>query len=156
LGEFVQFEQPVNLNQQLPDLGDIKAGTWLELDGEPGPRGFIDMGPVAKYAGKAQFALKVLGTSMNKVVREGEYVICVAWDELGRGLQDGDLVVVRRERAATYETTLKRARRAKNGAFELWPESDDPRYQKPIALGDGKSEVQVHIIGLVVGIYREP
>lgn len=138
----------------LPVKGEVRAGAWLELDDTEQDCGTVPVVRNARFDHAPQFALRVNGESVNKVARSGEYLIIASWPELGRELQDGDLVVVRRQRAMTYETTVKRARKGKNGV-ELWPESNDPRHQHPIQLDDGSREVEVRIIGLVIGKYTD-
>lgn len=140
---------------EIPVKGEVRAGAWLEIDAEnENDRGTIPALPDPRFAYATQFALLVVGTSMDKVVLPGQYVIVAAWAELGTKLRDGDLLVVRRERAMTYEVTLKRARKGQNGEWELWPESTDPRYQEPIGLSDGDKDVEVTIVGKVVGRYE--
>jgi SOS-response transcriptional repressor LexA len=139
---------------RLPILGEIRAGAWLETDEElpPEPR-YLPISPDPRYQSASQYAPRVVGTSMNKVVQAGQFVIVAAWPEIGADLRDGDLVVVRRERAMTYEATLKRARKSENG-WQLWPESTDPRYQEPVPLEDGDRDVEVRIVGKVIGRYE--
>lgn len=147
-------ETDVNVPGQMPVQGEVRAGAWLEIDGEPETVETIPALPDPRYGRVPQFALRVVGTSMNKVAPPGQYVIVVSWPELGAELRDGDLVVVKRSRAMTYEVTLKRARKAENGDWELWPESTDPRYQEPVTLGDGDRDVEISVIGKVVGRYE--
>lgn len=133
--------------------GEVRAGAWLEIEEEPHEYETLPVQPDTRYSFVPQFALAVIGTSMNKVAPPGQYVIVASWPELGTELKDGDLVVVRRERAMTYEATLKRAKR--NGEnWELWPESTDPRYQEPVLLTDGSGEIEVRVIGKVIGRYE--
>lgn len=133
--------------------GEVRAGAWLEIDGDGHSDEHIPVSADQRYGRAPQFALKVIGTSMNKVAQPGQFVIVASWPELGDELKDGDLVVVRRERAMTHEITLKRAR-LKNGEWQLWPESTDPRHQEPIELSDGGRDVVVSIIGKVIGKYE--
>ena len=97
----------------MPIRGEVRAGAWLEHDGDGIDFGTLPTIPDPRYPNVEQFALRVVGTSMNKIAAPGQYVIVASWAELGAELKDGDLVVVRRERAMTYEATLKRAK--KNG-----------------------------------------
>lgn len=149
-------ETDLNVPGQMPVQGEVRAGAWLEIDGEPDPekRETIPALPDPRYLRAPQFALRVVGTSMNKVAPPGQYVIVVSWPELGGELRDGDLVVVKRSRAMTYEVTLKRAKKGQDGTWELWPESTDPRYQEPVIMGDGDRDVEITVIGKVVGRYE--
>ena len=137
----------------MPVLGEVRAGSWLEIDGEPDKFDPIPAAPDTRYRGARQYALKVVGTSMNRVALPGTYVVVADWADNGGELRDGELVVVRRERAHTYEVTLKRAKKGKD-AWELWPESDDPRHQEPIVMSDGDRDVEVIIVGKVIGKYE--
>lgn len=128
--------------------GYVQAGTWQE---SPLDRG--DTVPVTedgRYRGREQFALKVVGPSMNKVVEDGSYVVCVAWDGSPR---DNDLVIVERRQHGLYEATIKRVR-MKNGSVELWPESTDPdpRNQTMLTLAP-KDGIEVVIVARVIGKY---
>jgi transcriptional regulator with XRE-family HTH domain len=138
---------------QMPIKGEVRAGAWLEIDGEHEDMGAIPVLPDPRFARAPQYALRVVGTSMDRIVQSGQYVIVASWPELGLELRDGDLLVVRRERAMTYQVTLKRARKGEKG-WELWPESTDPRWQEPVIMGDGGRDVTVSIIGRVVGRYE--
>lgn len=139
----------------MPVVGQVQASAWLEIDGETWePTDHIPVMENPLYRRARQFALKVIGTSMNRVVQPGDYVIVATWPDLGAELRDGELVVVRRERAMTYEVTLKRAKWNGKG-WELWPESTDPRYQEPIRMDDGDREVEVSIVGKVIGRYSD-
>lgn len=138
----------------LPLLGDVRAGMWLEKEEfDQDVSESVPMVADPRYADHRQFALRVVGTSMDRTVKPGTYVIVAEWVTEGTaGLRDGDMVVVRRHGARGYETTLKRARK-KGIAWELWPESTDPDYQSPLTLGDGERDVEVRIIGKVIGRY---
>lgn len=94
----------------MPVVGEVRAGAWLEIDGEPTPDEYLPITSDPAWGHAPQFALKVVGTSMNKVSTPGSYVVVASWPELGAELRENDLVVVRRERAMTYEVTLKMAK----------------------------------------------
>lgn len=136
---------------QLVVRGQVRAGAWLDIDipMDDGAERYVNMGPDSRYR-VPQFALEVVGTSMNRYVQEGGFVIVASWPELGRELRDNDVVVVRRERAKTYEVTLKRAKATKKG-WELWPDSDDPRWQTPVRFDE--KDIICTVIGLVIGRY---
>lgn len=138
----------------MPVVGQVQASAWLEIDGDEEPTEHIPVTENPSFRRARQFALKVIGTSMNKLVQPGEYVVVASWPDLGTELRDGELVVVRRERAMTYEVTLKRAKWNGKG-WELWPESTDPRYQEPVRMDDGGRDVEVQIVGKVIGRYSD-
>lgn len=128
--------------------GYVQAGTWQESPMESGE--IIPVGHDGRYASRTQFALKVVGPSMNKVVEDGSYVVCVAWDGSPR---ENDLVIVERRQHGLYEATIKRVR-IKGTTVELWPESTDPdpRNQAPLIL-QSKDGVEVVIVARVIGKY---
>lgn len=90
---------------------------------------------------------------MNKVVRDGSYIVCVSWAELGRQPRDNDLVVVERRRDGLIETTVKRIK-LQDQKIVLMPDSDDPRWQSPIILEGGLENDEVAITALVIGKYE--
>jgi SOS-response transcriptional repressor LexA len=136
---------------QLDVLGEVAAGVWLESeathlqDYEP-----IPVAEDPRYKGRRQFALKVLGESMNKIIPAGSFVICVAAD--GRAPQHDDIVVVHRRWRGLFQATLKRYRIV-NGRPDLYPESNHPDFQKPLSAEADEGETsEVH--AFVIGVYN--
>lgn len=134
--------------------GIAAGGLWQEDSRQAADDVRIPAAPDKKYAGAPQIAYRVFGNSMNKVVRDGEYVICVDYQERPIPLRDGDLVVAERRRAGEIERTVKRVRSGPGRSVELWPESDDPKHQKPVVLKAREADAEVRVVGLVVGYYR--
>lgn len=147
----------LNLAIALEIRGSVRAGVWLELN-DDAPMGSdllrktVPLAIDPRFGHAEQYVLRVEGASMNKVALSGEYIVVADWVQLGQPITDDDLVVVRRERAMTYEITMKRVKVAGDKIL-LWPESTDPRWQEPIDLSDGETGVEVRIIGLVIGKY---
>ena len=115
-------------------LGEVGAGKWHEVDGlaqidfeqEPSP-----FPPDPKYPISAQFDLVVRGSSINRFARDGMRLRCVDIAKAAIDPYDEDLVIVRRTKGdGLVETTAKRIRR-RGPVIELWPDSDDPRWQTP-------------------------
>lgn len=135
-------------------LGEVQAGVWKEAEVADELRyPPLPIFPDHVYSKVRQFALRVRGDSMNRVVQDGMYIVCASWPELGREPEDGDLVVVERRRAGLIETTLKRVR-IENGSVVFVPDSTDPRWQEPVRidhLGDGE---EIAIIALAIGKYE--
>jgi transcriptional regulator with XRE-family HTH domain len=135
-------------------LGDVQAGVWREVDvADELKYPPLPIGPDPRYSPIKQFALRVRGESMNKTVRDGAYIVCVTWAELGRGPRDNDLVVVERRRDGLVETTVKRIR-LENKKVLLLPDSDDPRWQTPLVLEGGLENDEIAVIALVIGKYE--
>lgn len=140
----------------LPVLGTIQAGHWLEtsfIDSEGEP----ELLPVARdprFPRARQYALRVVGASMNLDYPDGSYVTCVDFAESGLALVEGMTVHVERHRAhgQMIEITLKQVGPRKNGAFTLLPRSTDPAFQ-PITF-TGK-DTDVFVRGVVTGGWRQ-
>lgn len=119
----------------LPVLGEVAAGAWLEVDpiSPYEAPDFVVPVPLDPRFPKGQvYGLRVRGSSINKIAEEGDILVCL---DIGSGIQivDRDLVVVERRKAqeGLREVTAKRIRILAH-RVELWPESDDPRWQEPI------------------------
>jgi len=142
----------------VPVVGTVQAGVWLEVDGFHGDAGDEERLPVVpnpRYARFKQWAVKVVGDSVNKRIDDGAFAHCVDM-ECGKSPKDGDLVVVERFRddGGLVETTIKEVRI--NGvSVELWPCSTNPAHTGPISLGDGEETTSARIKGFVIGSYRE-
>ena len=148
------LRDPVQVHT-VPVVGIAAAGLWKEvaLIGEDFAHEEIPIIENHRYAGKRQYGVLIEGNSMNRVFRDGEYAVCVAWDEIGADLQDGQLLHVERSHGGLREVTVKKIRFV-NGRFELWPDSDDPRFQTPIDLAHPDDDTEVAVKGLVIGSYR--
>lgn len=139
-------------------LGKVAAGNWLNTavaaqNASKGPLSPLPADP--RYPVAAQFDLMVEGSSINRFAQDGQYLRCV--DLMGGGVEveEGDLViVVQYKDAELCETTAKRVRK-KNGDYELWPDSDDPLWQKPITVkrGGEHTDGEVKITALVLYAY---
>lgn len=136
----------------LPVIGEVRAGAWLErfsFDQEVTEH--VPVNRDVRYPDAKQFALRVVGSSMNKVFENGTFAICADWADTGKELADGDLVVLERERGGVFEHTVKRTRILPD-RIEFWPESTDRNHQNPVILQcDEDSETRVY--ALVIGKY---
>ncbi|ACL57595.1 hypothetical protein Mnod_2632 [Methylobacterium nodulans ORS 2060] len=109
--------------------------------------------PHPEYAGLKQYAWRVEGTSMNRVVKAGSYVIGVAFADMPRRIQHRDLVVCQRRDHDRYEYTLKRVAITDVG-IRLDPESDDPAWQDPVWLSSGETGgIEVEATHLIIGTF---
>lgn len=152
-------ESPPDLNVQPTRIsvskillaGRIAAGVWREAE----TLSPSDMYPVAvardeRYPTVEQYALLVEGSSVNRIVPNGAYVICAPYFDVRRDVQDGDLAHVERRRGGLVEATVKCIKITRRGEVELWPESTDAK-QTPIKLADTADVEEVVICGLVIG-----
>lgn len=134
--------------------GIAAGGLWQEDLRQSGDDVRIPAAPEDKYSDAPQIAFKVIGNSMNRVVRDGEYVICVDYQERPVTLRDGELVVAERRRGGEIERTVKRVKYGAGRTLELWPESDEPKHQRPLVLKAREADTEVRVVGLVIGYYR--
>lgn len=138
----------------LPVLGTIQAGHWLEttfIDAEHEPE-MLPVARDARFPRARQYALRVVGDSMNVDYPDGSYVTCVDFAESGLSIKEGMTVHVERHRAGgqLVEITLKCIERER-GALMLVPHSTNPAHQ-PIRLTGTDSDVVIR--GVVTGGWR--
>lgn len=156
-------------------IGSVQAGEWIEaLEWPPSDWYVIDAPADDRFNGIQRFALEVKGASMNRVYAEGDIVICVRFDDIGRLPASGERIVVQRHNGqGMIEATVKEFVVDRSGQTWLWPRSSDPRFQDPIAIptappsldtpppsaaGFGEPPVDedqsIDIVALVIGSYR--
>jgi repressor LexA len=149
--------QPIG--RRVPVVGTVQAGAWVEqavikdpseVDSESTEWLSFDE---PQYRGVQLFALIVQGESANLRYPDKTRVICALPQDVGIHL--GDFVAVRRRQGPFFETTLKEIQIGPDGAYELWPRSTHPDFQKPIRyVRDEHAQDGPEIIGVVVGDYR--
>lgn len=140
----------------IPVMGEVAAGVWREVEAtDVSPFEPVPVAPNSKYPAGAQYGLVVRGTSMNRIAVDGDVLVCLSVDVTEPA--DNDLVIFERCRAqeGLRETTVKRLR-FRDGVMELWPESDDPRFQEPIRIAGDTPEGDEagRVIAVVDWIYR--
>lgn len=144
-------------SSQIHVVGTVAAGVWKE------PENFDDQDswPLAlrsMYSDPSTcYALTVRGQSLNRIAQDGSFLICLSVDRTEYSLRDGDLVIVERvnDDRSLIEVTAKRLR-GKEGSWQLWPESDDPKFQEPIELGSLSEDGSIRVVAVVEYIVREP
>jgi SOS-response transcriptional repressor LexA len=136
------------LHRPIPIVGDVAAGLWKEaLPTEAyAATGSLDI-IVDGYQRASLSALRVVGTSMNKLYPEGRYVIVAPVAEAG--LREHDHVVVQRDRGGLVETSLKELV-TEGGRPMLYPRSTDPAFQSPIDLIGVADDQDAPVITAVV------
>lgn len=148
--------KPAKINS-VPVIGSVKAGAWQDIEGwgEPSMAEFVPS--LGEYPLDWQFALTVDGSSLNRVARHGDKLVCVDLIKSGIPIKEDDLVIVERTRfgGQMIERTAKRVRRT-IGGFELWPESTDPEFQAPIPYRPEDGAGEVAITAKVIWILRQP
>ena len=133
----------------VPVVGTVQAGHWVSMDvldeiKEAGQE--VPGDPT--YREVEQYAVKIVGDSINNFAKDGEYAVCVDI-HAGIDAEDGDYVVVEalRNGGAEVETTIKRLRITAKGP-ELWPDSTNPKHKGPIYLGKNGDEVRIKALVL--------
>lgn len=138
----------------IPVKGEAAAGVWMEsYDADERTYPPIPASPDPRFSGVDQFAVKVIGDSMDRILPDGAFAICVEFWHARNEPAHGDVVFVRRVQAGSAETTIKQVR-LNDGAVELWPASNNPKHASPIIYTDGVEDSQVQILGLVIGRYE--
>lgn len=113
---------------------------WYEVSVPDAP----DLRPYQLYG------VETRGPSMDKVYPEGTVVVFTSMIERPSQLEVGKKYIIERERAdGMREATVKTLARDDTGKYWLLPESNDPRFQKPIEI-DGIEGDLIKIIGKVV------
>lgn len=153
-GERHPLSRPRTITREIPVLGEVAAGVWRDA----APMEAHDAAEwlpidVPGYERAALFALKIVGTSMNKIYSPGRYVVVAPAHEAG--LREGDYVIVQRNRGDIVETTCKEVV-SEDGRIALYPRSDDPAWQTPLYMaGDGDDQTAPIIVGVVVADYAK-
>lgn len=144
----------------LPVRFKVQAGYWLEVDAEMQrfsnpPKAVM---PDPRYSEFPQWLEEVVGDSANQRIAEGSFAHVVDAIELGYAARDGDWVVVERRRGGGLlrERTIKQIVVTSANKVELWPRSTNPKWSSPVVLnagGRGNEDMEVEIVGLVIGVY---
>jgi SOS-response transcriptional repressor LexA len=140
----------------VPVVGEVQAGEWAES--WQWPEDDWQSVPVRDQPGLASvrlFGVVTRGPSMNRRYPEGTVLVVADIVDTGEDLKPGKRYVVERERADGFrEATVKTLWLDETGKAWLLPESNDPRYQSPIAV-DGTDGETIRIIGRVVRAVME-
>jgi SOS-response transcriptional repressor LexA len=128
-------------------IGDVQAGLWkeaLEYDQDE-----WEKIPAILPDNKPYFALRVKGSSMNLLYKEGSVLICLKPIDFGREPKNGDKIVVQRTnpKDGTIEATVKIYEKKEDGTIWLIPKSTEPEFQAPIKIN---GEYDCEIIGFVI------
>lgn len=142
----------------LPVRYEVQAGHWREVD--ESAQEFLGQEPVApdpRYGGWPQWLERVRGDSIDRKIPDGGFAHVVDAIAMGYAPRHNDFVVVERRQMGGHlrERTIKQVSLT-NGHVELWPRSTNERWSEPLKLlpaGSDSSEVEVAIVGLVIGAY---
>ncbi|WP_375458861.1 LexA family protein [uncultured Enterovirga sp.] len=122
--------------------GRVQAGNWVEVDVYDGDQGEVISAPRdPDFPFARQIAYRVGGDSMNRAeprpIRDGDYVICVAFEDTGLRPVNGMNVVVQRTRddGQMRERSVKEIRLLEDRT-EFVPRSDNPAHKPIVVPGD--------------------
>lgn len=142
--------------RNVPVRGEAQAGRWTEFE-EFDEAAFDPIPSLSggKFSHLPQFAYKVRGASINKLIPDGQYAICVPYFDARQYAVSGDFIVVERHKGQTMERTVKKLTITET-TFELWPFSTDPRFDQPISITKNGNYTEddgttVIFVGLVIG-----
>jgi transcriptional regulator with XRE-family HTH domain len=133
-------------------VGEVAAGLWREGNADFTGRNLGNpVMPVAAhpdYPPHAQRLYRVIGTSINRVADDGEYLHAINIHQAELKPEQGDLVIVRRMQHGKAEYTAKTLAWAE-GEWVLRPESFDLEWQQDIRV-EGDEDTEVEITDIVV------
>ncbi|NTF54873.1 helix-turn-helix domain-containing protein [Agrobacterium rhizogenes] len=134
-------------------VGSIQAGSWVDrsIIEETYEREIIPVARDPRFPHAKQYALEVLGDSMDLEYPEGCYVTCVDYWDSGITMKDGLRVHVERHNGSLVEMTLK-AVQTIDGIQMLVPRSSNPKH-KPFRF-EAEGSAEILIKGVVTGSYR--
>lgn len=140
-------------DDEMEVVGKVQAGLWLETYmTDEGERETIPVARDPRFPEATQYAVKVVGDSMDEETPDGSYAICVNFAESGLEQKPGMIVHVERIRPDQSEATLK-AIDIEDGRLVLKPRSRNPVY-KPILPDQMKGE-NVVIRGVVLSFFNK-
>lgn len=151
-------DAPQILNDgSLPIIGKVEAGSFRLKDDEYGQTNdqdyeHIDATPDSRFSHCRQYALQIVGDSVNRKAGDGDFAHCIEFADLGWSPEQamGKYVVAQLIDGDKYENTVKLLVHEK-GRTLLRPDSFNPKY-KDIDLtdfaknNDGK---EIHIKAIV-------
>jgi SOS-response transcriptional repressor LexA len=161
IARYLEVEAPkLDYNYLQPEIGqayivgDVAGGVWAE----PG----VHFEPIlstvvvdGRWPPNSVYLLRVRGSSINRQARDGDLILCLDLFAAPRDFQNGDWVVVERvDDTGRCETTVKQVRGNRNTGFALYPDSDDPAFQQPIAI-NGHDGVTVEVKAFVMEFIRQ-
>lgn len=133
----------------IPVLGAAAGGRWLEPDDMHIEQDDLSIPAAPQYDVRSQYARKIVGNSVNRRVRNGEYAIFVKIEHYGQRLRGGELVDCLRMRAGLYEHSAKIFQDGR-----LLTDSDEFDSQREIQMSSGEDDTTVQIVGVAIGVYR--
>lgn len=132
--------------------GTVQAGAWTDApEWDPALHYMVTVPVTGRCPPEHRFAVEVRGPSMNVVYPEGSILVCERIDPYGEAdfVEGRRYIVQRIDPAGNYETTVKELR-FRDGRVYLWPRSEHPDHQAPIALDQSQNGTTIEVIAQVV------
>lgn len=131
-------------------IGFAQAGPFMEVEESVFDDNSRWTATVAdpEFPGIEPFALEIRGDSINLKCDEGGYAICLPFADTGLQIKDQSWYVVDRIRGGLRERTIKQARKARGGRWELHPASTNPKH-KPLSLPAARDADEVQVFAVV-------
>ena len=160
LSDEKQLEDVTSPHIMVDVRGEVAAGTWQPS--AEWPTDSWERIAVLKpdNCHEHYYALRVRGTSMDKVFAAGTLLICVHCQYYQREIADGDYAIIERQEHGEFEATCKQLQQDNEGNWWAWPRSNDPQWQQPIKLSapcdlpDDGGTPAVRITGIVLATYN--
>lgn len=136
-------------------MGEAALSTWydrtLDLERKENKNSL----QVPNPSGAAvRYAIRVKDESVNKVIGDGEYAICIPIDD--NDIEHGMLVDVQHIRGDLVQRTIRRVlAKPKGDGFLLRTFSDIPKFESTISYPSEKKDESVRILGRAIGRYSE-
>lgn len=151
----IGLSQPTTVRVEgLTIEGKAQAGAFLDISifDDDYEKPILHAPRNTKFPDARQYALQIIGDSMDEVFPDGSYVICVNWADTGARFKNGMRLHVERHQGQLTEVTVKKLV-IENGSMFLEPESRNPAHKRLELPDDEFSDVVVK--GLIVASYRE-
>lgn len=129
--------------------GYVQAGEWAETWHWEEDQYEVAVPDDPQMRNFSLYGAETRGPSMNKRYPEGTILVFTDTIETKEQIEFGKRYIVERERAdGLREATVKLLWKDEHGKPWLLPESDDPRFQEPIAI-NGNDGDTIRIVGRV-------
>lgn len=133
-------------------IGEVRAGDWIPPDEKEAHDGEYFNVPLPEiYAKLRPYALRVSGPSMNLIYPQGTILICCHLEDLHEDARPGKFYIIEDvDEHGGIEATVKEFQLDKDGKRWAWPRSNDPRWQAPVALDEGRDGHTIELKARVV------
>lgn len=131
-------------------IADAAAGVWHAKNAAEHKRNVILSLPLFSSETGVQRLVRVSDESANLIIRQGEFAIVGAFDEV----EGGKYYLIERRRGDLVETSIRAAVKNGDGSFKLVAPSTHESYSDDVTYPSEGDDVVV-ILGRVIGRYTE-